>query len=128
MKPFNATFLLRVAVAIVLLAHSIPSLLDGGVNNFGIYYLDKIGFAPYGVFLAWTIKLSHIVAAYCLLFEKYIKLASLGTIFIFVMGIILVHFEEGWYVVGEGRNGMEFNVLVIFVLLTIMFPKENKKT
>jgi putative oxidoreductase len=38
------------------------------------------------------------------------------------MGIIMVHYPEGWFVVGAGRNGVEFNFLLIFTLVTIMFP------
>ncbi len=116
------TFLLRLAVAITLLAHSITGMFDNGINNFGDLYLNQVGFAPLGVPLAWAIKLSHVACAICLLCNKLIKPASLLTIMILVMGIFMVHFKEGWFVVGGGRNGMEFNVLLIFVLLTIMFP------
>jgi putative oxidoreductase len=28
-------------------------------------------------------------------------------------GIVLVHFKEGWFVAGGGRNGMEYGVLLI---------------
>ena len=124
----NNTFLLRFAMAIILLAHGIPGMLDGSINDFGNLYLDSNGFSPLGVPIAWAIKVSHVVAACCLLFEKYIKLASVITIFILIAGIIMVHFKEGWYVVGGGRNGMEFNFLLIFVLLTIMFPNGLNKT
>lgn len=74
MKIFNNTFLLRLAVAIILFMHSMPGMFNNGVNAFGNLYLDQIGFAPFGIFLAWTIKLSHLVAALCLLFEKYVKI------------------------------------------------------
>lgn len=127
MKIFNSTFLLRLAVAIILLAHSIPSILSRGVNDFGNLYLNQIGFAPFGLALAWAIKLSHVVAAACLLVEKYVMWACLVTIAILVGGIILIHFKEGWFVVGGGRNGVEFNFLLIFVLVTIMFPNGFKK-
>ena len=127
MKIFNNTFLLRFSAAIILLAHSIPGMFDNGINNFGNLYLNEIGFAPFGVLLAWLVKLSHLVAAFCLLFEKYVKWASIITIFILIAGIILVHYKEGWYVVGAGRNGIEFNFLLIFVLLTIMFPNGLSK-
>lgn len=123
MKLFNSTFLLRLAVAIVLLAHSVPGMFNNGINDFGNLYLNQIGFAPFGLFLAWSIKLSHIASAVCLLFEKYVTWACLVTIFILIAGIILVHFKEGWFVVGFGRNGIEFNFLLIFALLTIMFPR-----
>jgi putative oxidoreductase len=117
---------LRFAVAIILLMHSIPGMFDNGINNFGELYLNQIGFAPLGVPIAWAIKLSHVAAAFCLLFEKYVKWASIITIFILVMGIVMVHFKEGWYVVGGGRNGVEFNFLLIFSLLAIMFSKSGK--
>jgi putative oxidoreductase len=127
MKIFNSTFLLRLAVAIILFMHSVPGMFDNGVNDFGNLYLDQIGFAPFGIFMAWAIKLSHLVAALCLLFEKYVKLSSFITILVLITGIILIHFKEGWYVVGGGRNGVEFNFLLIFALLTIMFPNGLKK-
>tara|TARA_R110000796_G_scaffold252637_1_gene389612 strand:- start:55485 stop:55883 length:399 start_codon:yes stop_codon:yes gene_type:complete len=127
MKALNNTFLLRFAIAIILLTHSIPSLLSNGVNDFGNLYLNQIGFAPFGLVIAWAIKLSHLAAAICLLFNKYVKWASIITIFVFVMGIVLIHFKEGWYVVGDGRNGIEFNFLLIFALLSVMFPNGFKK-
>src|SRR6187402_418914 len=122
MKIFNSTFLLRWSVAIILLMHSVPGMFNNGINDFGNLYLNQIGFAPFGLILAWSIKLSHVVAAACLVFERYIKWAGLVTIGILIMGIVMVHFKEGWFVVGGGRNGVEFNFLMIFVLLTIMFP------
>ena len=118
----NSTFLLRLAVAIILLAHGIPGMLDGSINDFGNLYLNPNGFAPLGLPIAWAIKLSHVVAAFCLLFEKYMKLASIITVFILLVGIIMIHVKEGWFVVGGGRNGMEFNFLLIFVVLAINFP------
>jgi putative oxidoreductase len=118
----NSTLILRVAVAIILLTHSVFGIFDNGINDFGNLYLNQIGFAPFGVFLAWSIKLSHIVAAVLLLINKYINFAAIVTILVLIMGIILVHFKEGWFVVGGGRNGMEYNFLLICVLLAIMFP------
>jgi len=123
MKIFDNNFLLRLAVAVILLVHSVPGMFNNGINDFGNFYLNEVGFAPYGVALAWTIKLSHVAAAICLLLNKYIKLAGLVTIAILITGIFMVHLKEGWFVVGGGRNGIEFNFLLIIVLLTIMFPK-----
>lgn len=123
----NSTFLLRSAVAIILLMHSVPGMFNNGINDFGNLFLNQIGFAPVGVALAWAIKLSHVVAAACLLFEKYLKWACSVTILILLAGIFLVHLKEGWFVVGGGRNGIEFNFLLIAALLTIMFPSGFKK-
>lgn len=119
---FNKIFFIRFAVAVILLVHGLGGMFNGGVNDFGNLYLNQIGFAPLGLPIAWAIKISHVVAAFCLLFQKYIKVAAIITIFILIMGIILVHFKEGWFVVGGGRNGVEFNFLLIFALLSIMYP------
>ena len=127
----KSTLILRIAVAVILLMHSVPGMFNNGINDFGNFYLNTIGFAPFGVAIAWLIKLSHVAAAILLLVNKYIKPASIITILILVLGIVMVHFEEGWFVVGGGRNGVEFNFLLICVLLAIMFPegfiKEAKK-
>lgn len=127
-KPqMNGTLLLRIAVAIILLTHSVFGMFNNGINDFGNLFLNQIGFAPFGVFLAWSIKLSHVVAAILLILNKYVKLAGFVTIFVLIMGIVLVHFKEGWFVVGGGRNGVEYNFLLIVVLLAIMFPNGFNK-
>ena len=124
----SGTFLLRIAVAIILLTHSVFGMFNNGINDFGNLFLNQIGFAPFGVFLAWSIKLSHVAAAILLILNKYIKLAGFITIFVLLMGIILVHFQEGWFVVGGGRNGVEYNFLLIVVLFAIMYPNGLKKS
>ncbi|NUY79506.1 DoxX family protein [Flavobacterium sp. MAH-1] len=118
----NGTFMIRLGVAVILLAHSVKTILDGSISGFGKEYLDPMGFAPFGLAIAYAIKISHIVAAICFLFEKYVKLAGIVTIFVLIMGIAMVHWQEGWFVVGGGRNGIEFNFLLILAVLTIMFP------
>jgi len=123
----SGILLLRIAVAIILLSHSVFGMFNNGINDFGNLYLNQIGFAPFGVFLAWSIKLSHVVAAVLLILNKYIKLAGFVTIFVLIMGIILVHYPEGWFVVGGGRNGVEYNFLLIIVLLAIMYPNGFRK-
>ena len=117
---FDSTLVLRATLFIILITHSIPGMFDGGVQSFGNDYLNAIGFAPFGVPLAWAIKLSHVVCAVALLLRRYVRVAAIITIAILVMGIILVHYPEGWFVVGGGRNGMEYNVLLISVLVYLM--------
>lgn len=123
----NGTFVLRVTVSVILIMHSIPGMFDEGVNNFGQLYLNEIGFAPLGVPIAWLIKLSHVAAAICFMLERFIKIAGWITLVILIAGIVMVHLPEGWYVVGGGRNGVEFNVLLIAAVVTIMFPSGLSK-
>ncbi len=118
----HPTFLLRFAVAVILAMHSIPTILDGSIHAFGTRYLDQVGFAPFGLAIAWLVKLTHVAAIPLLLLNQYVKPVGFANILIFVIGIFMVHLKEGWFVVGGGRNGIEFNFLLIFVMLTIMFP------
>jgi putative oxidoreductase len=96
-------------------------MFDGGINDFGNFFLNQIGFSPLGVPLAWAIKISHVICAMMFLANRYVKFACVATIFVLIMGIILVHFKEGWFVVGGGRNGAEYNFLLICVLTAILF-------
>ena len=130
MKLLNNNFILRLSVAIILLSHSLHGIFTGNdVNNFGNLFLNQIGFAPFGVAIAWTVVISQIISSVLLLFDKYIIICCLTNILILVAGIITVHFKEGWFVVGGGRNGMEFSFLLITVLVTIIFSTlPNKKT
>lgn len=121
-KIFDGTFILRIALAVILLFHSVPGMFYGGVQAFGELYLNQVGFDPIGIPLAWAIKLSHVVCAVLLVLNKYIKPASVITIIILIMGIVMVHYKEGWFVVGGGRNGVEFNFLMICVFVFLMFP------
>ena len=122
----NSALLLRIAIAIILLSHAIPGMFDGGINDFGNLFLNQIGFSPLGVPIAWAVKLSHVVCAVLLVLNRYVKPAAILTILVLIMGIILVHFKEGWFVVGGGRNGVEYNFLLICVLIAIMFQDNAK--
>lgn len=115
-RIITPTLVLRIALAAVFFMHGIPSIFTGAVNKFGNVYLNEAGFAPIGLPLAWAIKLSHVACAVLLILNRYIRAAALITIAILVAGIIMIHAAEGWYVVGAGRNGVEFNVLLISVL------------
>ncbi len=125
MEILNTRFLLRFPVIVILLVHSITGMFNNGINDFGNLYLNQIGFSPVGVPLAWAIKLSHVFCAICLVLNRYVKVSCILNIFILLMGIILIHLKEGWFVVGGGRNGIEFNFLLIFVLLAIIFQAKS---
>ena len=124
-RIITPTLVLRIALAAVFFMHGIPSIFTGAVNNFGDQYLNQAGFAPIGLPLAWAIKLSHVACAILLILNRYIRLAAFVTIPILVAGIIMIHAAEGWFVVGGGRNGVEFNVLLISALVYLAII--NKK-
>lgn len=123
----NSCFI-RFALAVILFMHSFFSIFTGDVNHFGRDFLDQSGFSPLGVYLAWLIKLSHLISVPFLLLNKFLKPIAIVNIIIFLMGIVIIHWHEGWFVVGGGRNGVEFNFLLIFCFLSFFFPKHVDKS
>lgn len=119
-KIFTNTFLLRLGVAVIFLSHSLHGIFTGNdVNDFGNLFLNKIGFAPFGVFFAWSVVIGQLITSLLLVANKLVKISCIINILILIVGIITVHFAEGWYVVGAGRNGMEFSFILIVVLFAI---------
>ena len=86
-RIITPTLVLRITLAAVFFMHSIPSIFTGAVNNFS-NHLNTVGFAPIGLPLAWAIKLSHVACAILLILNRYIRLAAIVTIPIFVAGRI----------------------------------------
>ncbi|HTH56597.1 MAG TPA: hypothetical protein VL728_11180, partial [Cyclobacteriaceae bacterium] len=68
------------------------------------------------------VKLIHVLTIPALFLNKYLKPLAVLNIIIFVMGIVLIHWKHGWYVVGGGSEGVEFNFLLIFSFATFVFP------
>lgn len=108
---------LRVTVAILILIHGVYRLAAGLVVPFGTW-LDSIGF-PFGYGWAMAVTLYELVGPALMLARRWTSLAALGHAAILTLGMILVHLPAGWFVVGGGRNGMEYSVLLIVSLLAI---------
>jgi putative oxidoreductase len=109
--------LLRVAVAVLLGIHGYFRALSGGVTGFG-GFLDGAGF-PAGLGLAWAITLFEMTASILLLLGRYVRFVVPGFLLILCSGIAMIHGREGWFVVGGGRNGVEFSVLLIVSLIVL---------
>ena len=108
---------LRITVAILMLIHGIARIYFGIVDDFG-EFLTLNNF-PLGFYLAWAITIFEIVGSVLLAIGRYV--APLAIIFAvhLLCGILLVHLKEGWFVVGAGKNGAEYSVLLIAVFITL---------
>ena len=110
--------LLRVAVAMLLGIHGFYRLASGGVAGFG-GYLAAVG-VPLGLQVAWAISLFEVTACFFLAAGRLVRFVVPGFALILLGGILLVHGREGWFVVGGGRNGVEYSVLLL-VCLSVLF-------
>jgi putative oxidoreductase len=109
--------ILRVVVALLILIHGVYRLTMGGVAPFGAW-LETQGF-PMGYAFAMAVTLFELAGPVLILLRRYVSLAALGHIFILTLGMVMVHMPFGWFVVGAGRNGMEYSVLLIASLCVI---------
>ena len=113
--PTAALGALRIVVAILLFIHGAYRAISGGVAGFG-EFLSGAHF-PFGLAIAWGITTAEIVGTVALASGLFVRPLALYYATVLLMGIVLVHGREGWFVVGGGRNGVEYSVLLIAVLL-----------
>lgn len=110
-------FVLRLTLAVLLAAHGWMRFLGGGVVPFGDW-LNSQGFS-FGLYLAAAITGYEILATVFYAAGKWLWQLSLVFVLIYSCGLVLVHAPFGWFVVGAGRNGMEYSVLLIVTLSCI---------
>lgn len=108
---------LRVTIALLIFIHGVTRVVGGGVEPFG-GWLESQGF-PFGLYQAWAVTGYELIAPLFIIVRRFVTLACLGHIFILSIGLVLVHAPHGWFVVGAGRNGVEYSVLLIMCLIVI---------
>lgn len=108
---------IRVVLALLIFVHGATRVAIGGVEPFGAW-LESQGF-PFGPAQAWAVTLYELTAPLFILARRFVTLACLGHIFILSVGLVLVHAPNGWFVVGAGRNGMEYSALLIACLVAV---------
>jgi putative oxidoreductase len=108
---------IRICVALLIFIHGATRASIGGVEPFG-GWLESQGF-PFGLAQAWAVTGYELTAPLLILARRFVTVACLGHIFILSIGLVLVHAPSGWFVVGAGRNGMEYSVLLIACLIAV---------
>src|SRR6266702_3579350 len=110
--------IVRIAIALILIVHPIFRIFEGEVKGFG-EFLSSEGF-PLGVALAWLVTLLSFVCSVAMIIRRLVVPACIGHIVILIVGIVLDHAHDGWFVVGGGRNGMEYSITLIICLFAVL--------
>lgn len=108
---------LRFGVAILIGVHAFSRIYRGTVPDLG-EFLASEGL-PFGPALAWAVTLTEVGVTLCLVSGRWVRYAVLGDSCILLAGILMVHAREGWFVVGGGRNGVEFSLSLLMALAAI---------
>lgn len=113
----TALFFLRLGLAAIMFIHGAARIGNGTVDDFG-GFLSSQGI-PLGFFVAWAVTLFELIGSVLLAAGFYAWIIALIFALHLAAGVTLVHWKEGWFVVGAGRNGMEFSVLLILSFLAV---------
>ena len=115
---------LRIVVAILVFIHGIARIYLGIVDDFG-EFLTLSSF-PFGLYIAWGITIFEIVGSVLLALGYFVIPIAIIFSINLTCGIFLVHLKEGWFVVGAGRNGVEYSVLLITVFIALAYTNYLK--
>ena len=115
--PRTTLLALRMLVSMLIGIHGWYRLLHGGSPPFGDWLASQGIPLPHAI--AWSITIGEIIGSACLAIGVCVRPFALLFIAVYTMGVILIHLAEGWFVVGAGRNGMEYSVLLIGSLALI---------
>jgi len=125
-KPNEGMNIVRVTIAVIIGVHSVRGLLHpADVNDFGEAF-SQWGF-PAGALWAWALVIGQFASDVALLFKRLIIPACICHAIILISGIFIIHAKAGWFVVGEGRNGAEFSVLLLACLFAIAWTYWPRK-
>ena len=108
---------LRIVVAGLIAAHGWTRFLNGGVVGFG-EWLDS-QHMPFGFAIAAAITAIEVLGTPIYAAGRFVPVLSVVYACIYTAGIAMVHAREGWFVVGAGRNGAEYSVLLVASLLCL---------
>lgn len=113
----TALVLLRVVLGALMFVHGAARISNGTVDDFGSF-LGSQGL-PLGFYVAWAITLFELIGSVLLAVGFYTHIIAALFILELLTGVFLIHWREGWFVVGAGRNGIEYSVLLIVCLAAI---------
>ena len=119
-KPLNpglGQMILRIVIGVIFVAHGAAKLF-GGVGG-TIDFFGQLGI-PAPFLAAWLVTLFEFVGGIFLIVGLFVLPTAILLAIHMLLGIILVHGQYGFFVIGPGTGGMEFNLLLIAGLLSLL--------
>lgn len=116
-NPGLGLAILRLTMGFIFVMHGWPKLA-GGIDGLAAL-IESFGI-PLAFVVASGIAVLETVGGACLLIGWFVTPVALLLAAHMVAGIFLVHLPNGFFVVGPGQGGYEFNLLLIAGLLTLV--------
>jgi len=122
-KPSYSIAALRMMMGIIFILHAAVRVYNNTLPGFG-FFLETKGF-PFGFYLAWAVTMFELLGGIMMFLRYLVRVFCIGEIIILITGIVTVHAENGWFVVGRSLNGIEYSIVLI-TILTAIFIAERK--
>lgn len=120
----NALVFIRLVLAVLMFIHGAARISNGTVGGFG-EFLGTQGI-PLGFYLAWTLTIFELVGSVLMAVGFHAWIIAIIFAVHLTFGIVLVHWKEGWFVVGAGRNGIEYSVLLVCSFIAVAYANFKK--
>ena len=117
-NPGLGLAILRVPLGMIFLAHGWPKLFGGIELTTSVVMSVEV---PLPMLFAWTLALLETLGGILLVVGYLVKPAALLLIPHILTGIFLVHLPNGFYVIGPGREGIEFSLMLMAGLFALLF-------
>ncbi len=118
MNPRLGQMILRIVLGLIFVAHG-GAKLFGGVGG-TVAFFGSLGI-PLPFLAAWVIILLEFVGGMFLIVGLFVLPTAILLAVHMVVGIILVHIPNGFFVIGpDAAGGYEFNLLLIAGLLSVL--------
>ncbi|MFZ6656052.1 DoxX family protein [Undibacterium sp. TJN19] len=126
--PAGGLDIVRVGVALIILMHPLHGYSH--IQNIPLFgeYLSSLGY-PFGLALAWAVLILQTLSSVALIANRFVVPACLTHMVIICFGIIHVHAQYGWYVVGPGSGGMEWGFILMSSLAGVLWaywPRQQR--
>lgn len=123
LKPTLPIAALRFVVSIIFILHAAARIYNNFLPGFG-NFLETKGF-PSGYYLAWAVTVFELAGGALLFFRQFVILFCIGEIIILITGIVLIHWQNGWFVSDMSLGGAENSVVLITILFAIFFAERK---
>lgn len=117
---------IKIVVCAIIFTHGIHRYLHGEIQPLG-NFLTQAGL-PLGQAQAHLINIAETFGTLLIVLGLFVRTMCAAMILIFVTGIVLVHWQLGFFIVGPGEGGWEFSALLIACFSAVAidyWPRRN---
>jgi putative oxidoreductase len=115
---------LRCSVALVFFLHAAVRIANGTIPQFA-GFLESAGL-PFGKAIVIAITVFEIAGSVLLAIGVWVRLISAGLFVLLLIGIVLIHWANGWFVGEHGVGGVEYSFVLMVALMVVAGGQRNR--